>query len=144
MDGHSERRYLMQYIYERLEVWKKSVDFAISVLRTLAGADETDDNARIFDEIEVSAINIATSIAKGKACKSRDDFIFHLYLSRRSLYETMTLLEILRRNQIIPDDQYKEFEIKGQEITAMLVRLIRSMKESMQTSPIELRLATSR
>jgi four helix bundle protein len=133
----------MQYIYERLAVWKKSVDFAISVLQTLAGADETDDNKRIFDEIEVSAINIATSIAKGKACKSRDDFIFHLYLSRRSLYETMTLLEILRRNRIISDDQYKEFEVKGQEITAMLVRLIRSMKESAQANPAGLRLATS-
>ena len=135
----------MQYIYERLEVWKKSVDFAISVLRTLAGAKETKDNKRIYDEIEVSAINIATSIAKGKACKSRDDFIFHLYLARRSLYETMTLLEILRRRKIIVDEQYNTFELHGQEITSMLVRLIRSMKESMdgQGSQPELRLATS-
>jgi four helix bundle protein len=135
----------MQYIYERLEVWKKSVDFAIAVLRTLAGAKETEDNKRIFDEIEVSAINIATSIAKGKACKSRDDFIFHLYLARRSLYETMTLLEILRRRKILEDDQYNDFELNGQDITSMLVRLIRSMKETMtdQGSQPDLRLATS-
>ena len=135
----------MQYIYERLEVWKKSVDFAIAVLRALAGTKETEDNKRIFDEIEVSAINIATSIAKGKACKSRDDFIFHLYLARRSLYETMTLLEILRRHQVLDDDQYKDFELNGQEITAMLVRLIRSMKETMsgEGGQPELRLATS-
>jgi four helix bundle protein len=135
-------RQRMQYIYERLEVWKKSVDFAITVLRTLAGANETEDNSRIFDEIEVSVINIATNIAKGKACKAKDDFIFHLYLSRRSLYETMTLLEILRRNEVITDDQYGDYEMKGQEITAMLVRLIRSMKESEQAKPTELRFAT--
>jgi four helix bundle protein len=136
----------MQYIYERLEVWKKSVDFAISVLRTLAGAKETEDNKRIFDEIEVSAINIATSIAKGKACKAWDDFIFHLYLARRSLYETMTLLEILRRRRILDDGQYKRFELSGQEITAMLVRLIRAMKESMddRCAQSELRVATGR
>ena len=132
----------MQYIYERLELWKKSVDFAITVLRTLASAHENDNNKRLFDEIEVSAINIATSIAKGKACKSKDDFIFHLYLSRRSLYETMTLLEILRRNRIIPDEQYASFELKGQEITAMLVRLVRSLKGSGATRPPELKLAT--
>jgi four helix bundle protein len=136
----------MQYIYERLEVWKKAVDFAINVLRALAGANESDENKRIFDEIEASAINIATSIAKGKACKSRDDFIFHLYLARRSLYETMTLLEILRRNRIILDEQYTSFELKGQEITSSLVRLIRSMKESIdgKERKNELRLATGR
>lgn len=135
----------MQYIYERLEVWKKAVDFAINVLRALAGADENDDNKRLFDEIEVSAINIATSIAKGKACKSRDDFIFHLYLSRRSLYETMTLLEILRRNRILSNEQYTTFELSGQEITSMLVRLIRSMKASATDgrNQAELKLANS-
>lgn len=133
----------MQYIYERLEVWKKSVDFAIAVLSALAGIDETEDSQRIFDEIESSAINIATSIAKGKACKCCDDFIFHLYLARRCLYETMTLLEILRRKGILPDEQYKGFELKGQEITAMLVRITRSMKESQQNPVTELRLATS-
>ena len=133
----------MQYTYERLEIWKKSVDFAIDVLSTLTGLDETEESQRIFDEIESSAINIATSIAKGKASKSCDDFIFHLYLARRCLYETMTLLEILRRKGILADQAYTAFELKGQEITAMLVRMIRSMKESRQDGVMELRLASS-
>lgn len=124
----------MEYIYERLEVWKQSVDFAINVLRTIARIHKDDDTRRILEEVEMSTLNIATSIAKGKACASKEDFIFHSYLSRRSLYESMTLLEILRREKLISDDTYADFETDGQKTISMLNHLIRSIKESRTTS----------
>lgn len=132
----------MDYIYERLEVWRQSVDFAIHVLRTIARIHKDKDTRRILEEVETSTLNIATSIAKGKACASKEDFIFHLYLSRRSLYEAMTLLEILRREKLISDDTYADFETDGQKTTSMLDHLIRSIKESRTSSDYnELRVA---
>ena len=124
----------MDYVYERLEVWKQSVDFAIQILRTIARIHKDDDTSRILEEVEMSTLNIATSIAKGKASASKEDFIFHLYLSRRSLYEAMTLLEILRRERLISDDAFTDFESEGQKTTSMLDHLIRSIKESQTSS----------
>lgn len=120
----------MDYAYQRLDVWKKAVDLSIKVIQCIAElADET-DNKHLTEEIEMSAVNIATNIAKGKACLSEEDFIYHLFLSKRSLYETMTLLEILKVKQLITDDCYTEIEIKGKNITTMLIEFIRSVKET--------------
>ena len=74
-----------------------------------------------------SAMTVSTAIAKGKSYPSKHDFAKHLYFSRGSVYETMTLFEILKRNQAITDEQFAEFEEMGNKTTAMLSALIKSL-----------------
>lgn len=119
----------MDYAYQRLDIWKKSVDLSIKVIQCIAEIAGDTDNQRLTEEIEMSAVNIATNIAKGKACLSEEDFIYHLFLSKRSLFETMTLLEILRAKQLITEECYQELEDKGHNITTMLIEFIRSIKD---------------
>jgi len=120
----------MDYAYQRLDIWKKAVDLSIKVIQCLAEVADEMENQRLTQEIEISAVNIATNIAKGKACLSEEDFIYYLFLSKRSLYETMTLLEILKVKQLITDECYSEIETKGKNITNMLIEFIRSVKET--------------
>ena len=120
----------MDYAYQRLEVWKKAVDLSIKVIQCIAELSDEVDNQRLTEEIEMSAVNIAVNIAKGKACLSEEDFIYYLFLSKRSLYETMTLLEILKAKQLITEDCYAEIENKGRNITTMLIEFIRSVKNT--------------
>ena len=120
----------MDYAYQRLVVWKKAVDLSIKVIQCIAEVADGLENQRLTEEIEMSAVNIATNIAKGKACLSEEDFIYYLFLSKRSLYETMTLLEILKAKQLITKECYTEIEIKGKNITTMLIEFIRSVKET--------------
>jgi four helix bundle protein len=68
------------------------------------------------------------NIAEGKGRFSKKEFIQYLYISRGSLYETMTLLEIFRRMAWISDDHYSQLEEKGKEIASMLKGLIKSLK----------------
>ena len=118
----------MDYAYQRLDIWKKAVDLAIKVIQCIAELDDNRENQRLAEEIEMSVVNIATNIAKGKACLSAEDFIYHLFLSKRSLYETMTLLEILRAKHLITEACYEELEEKGLYTTNILVEFIRSIK----------------
>ena len=68
------------------------------------------------------------NIAEGKGRFSKKEFVQYLYISRGSLYETMTLLEILRRMKWITDDNYSQLEGQGKEIAAMTKGLINSIR----------------
>lgn len=120
----------MDYAYRRLEIWKKAVDLSIKVIQCIEKLSAEAEIQRVTEEIEMSAVNIATNIAKGKACLSEEDFIYYLFLSKRSLYETMTLLEILKAKQLITDECYMEIETKGKDIATKLVEFIRSVKNT--------------
>lgn len=117
----------MEFIYEKLDVWKKAVDFAMKVTALSVDQSEDRNTAPIFAAAGKSAMNASTAIAKGKGYASKSDFAQHLYLSRGSVYETMTLLEILKRKQLISDDQYTEFETMANQVAAMVSGLIKAI-----------------
>jgi four helix bundle protein len=115
----------MEYIYERLEAWQNSVDFANHVITLLAEHIPGRQGQNIIERAEMSSANIAVAVARSKCSRSRDDIIQQLYLSRRSLYETMTLLEIFRRNRWISDDQFADVKLNSRKITTSLVGMMR-------------------
>lgn len=82
----------MKFGYEDLEVWKRSVDFAVSVIDLTETIDTGRKHYRLFEQIEASSTSVAMNIAEGKGRFSRKEFIQYCYIARGSLYETMTLL----------------------------------------------------
>ena len=117
----------MKFAYENLEVWNKSVDFAVKVIDTVEQIDTDRKHYRLLDQIEASSTSISMNLAEGKGRFSRKEFKHFLYISRGSLYETMTLLEIFRRKKWISNDQYFQFESSGLEIASMIKGLINSI-----------------
>jgi len=117
----------MEFIYEKLDVWKAAVDFGIKTMKFTADKAEGHNLRSILQELEKSAMNVSMAIAKGKSYPSKHDIAKHLYLARGSVYETMTLLEILKRKQVISADQYAEFEETGNKVAAMLGGLLKAM-----------------
>jgi four helix bundle protein len=117
----------MKFGYEDLDVWNKSVDFAVKVIETVENIKTDRKHFRLLEQIEDSSSSISMNIAEGKGRFSKKEFIQYLYISRGSLYETMTLLEIFRRKKWIPDECYSEFAKYGREIASMLKGLINSI-----------------
>ena len=117
----------MEFIYEKLDVWKAAVDFGIKTIKFAADKSEDYSLRSILQELEKSAMSVSMAIAKGKGYPSKHDFAKHLYLARGSVYESMTLFEILKRKQAISDDTYAEFEETGNKVAAMLGGLIKSI-----------------
>ena len=89
----------MTFAYENLEVWNKAVDFAVEVIDTVENISTGRKHYRLLEQIEASSTSIAMNIAEGKGRFSKKEFVQYLYISRGSLYETMTLLEIFRRKK---------------------------------------------
>lgn len=118
----------MKFGYEDLEVWKKAIEFGVGVINTIENISTERKHYRLLEQIEASAVSVSMNIAEGKGRFSKKEFIQYLYISRGSLYETMTLLEIFRRMEWISDDRYSQLEEEGKEIASMLKGLIKSLK----------------
>jgi four helix bundle protein len=127
----------MEYIYEKLEAWQDAVDFANQVIALLRGASRDWKNRDLIERAEESSANIAVAISRAKCSRTRDDIIQQLYLSRRSLYETMTLLEIFRKNRWISDNQYQYVKEESTHISVSLVNMMRGMNIGPTIKPVD-------
>ena len=128
----------MTYVYEKLDVWQKAMQFAGDVMESISTMNEKNHHAELFGKTEASAVGIAGAIAMGKSYSSKHDFARHLYQSRGALYETMTMLELLKRKNLVSESKFAYFDTQGNQLTAMLTALIKSIytpKSNHDTQP---------
>lgn len=117
----------MKFGYEDLNVWQKAVGFAVDIIDMTEQLNLPRKHYRLIEQIESSSTSIASNIAEGKGRKSKKEYIQFLYISRGSLYETMTALEIFFRKKWISEVKYSAFKEDGLEIARMLKGLINSI-----------------
>ncbi len=87
-----------KFAFEELEVWQKSVEYAVEVVRLIEKVETTRKHYKLIEQLEGACTSIALNIAEGKGRYSKKEFIQFLYIARGSLYETVTLLIIFQRN----------------------------------------------
>jgi len=117
----------VKFGYEDLDVWNKAVEFAVEVIELVENISTHRKHYRLLEQVEASSASISMNIAEGKGRFSKKEFVQYLYISRGSLYETMTLLEIFRRKKWISEKGYSKVEIDGKQIASMLKGLINSI-----------------
>ena len=117
----------MKFGYEDLDVWNKAAEFAVEVIELVEDISTHRKHYRLLEQVEASSASISMNIAEGKGRFSKKEFAQYLYISRGSLYETMTLLEIFRRKKWISDGDYSTLETDGKQIASMLKGLINSI-----------------
>jgi len=64
---------------------------------------------------------------EGKGRRSKKEFVQFLYISRGSLYEVITLLNIFERRKWITTLKLDQMESEGVEIASMIKGLINSI-----------------
>jgi len=117
----------MKFAHENLEVWNRSVDFAVSVIDTVENMSSERKHYRLLEQIEACSTSISMNIAEGKGRASKKEYMQFCYIARGSLYETITLLEIFRRKTWITDDTYAKLLEEGKQIAAMIKGLINAL-----------------
>lgn len=122
----------MDFGNENLEVWTRSVDFAVKVIDLVESMDTPRKHFRLLEQIEASSSSIAMNIAEGKGRHSKKEFAQYCYIARGSLYETMTILEIFRRKKWLSDDDFFALKQEGLQIASMIKGLINSLYTSMK------------
>ena len=120
----------IKFAYEDLDVWKKALNFAVVIIKEIESLETNRKHFRLIEQLESAVTSIPMNIAEGKGRYSKKEFVQYLYISRGSLYETITLLEIFKKLEWINENKYLQFRSNGDEIGKMLSSLISSIKKT--------------
>lgn len=116
--------------YKDLLVWHKSLSFANDVIDIVDALDTDRKHYRLIEQLEAAVTSIAMNIAEGKGRESKKEFVHFLYISRGSLYETLTLLELFKIRGWLNLEIFQNLEKQAIEIAKMLKGLINSVVKS--------------
>jgi len=116
-----------RFPFEKLEVWHLAVDLADYVLNIL---DSFPPNkySRVVSQMEAAVTSVPQNIAEGKGRQYKKEFIQYLYIAEGSLFEVLTLSEILKRRKLIREEEFIEIRNRAEIIDRKLHGLINSLR----------------
>jgi len=116
-----------KFPFEKLEVWHLAVDFTDFILNVL-DACQPNKYLRLVGQLEAAVSSIPQNIAEGKGRQYRKEFIQFLYIAEGSLFEVLTLTEILKRRKFIRENESMEIRAQAETIDRKLHGLINSLR----------------
>jgi four helix bundle protein len=95
----SKTSFTMPFLFEKLEVYQKAVDFADEIAALTEGFPR--GYGFLVDQLNRTALSIATNLAEGNGRFTKPDRRNFFTIARGSAQECVPLLEIARRRGLI-------------------------------------------
>ena len=115
----------MQENYQKLEVWKKSIDL-VEQIYVLVGKLPKEETYALSDQMRRAAVSIPSNIAEGQSRGSRE-FIQFLKVARGSRAELETQLLICERLNYLTHTDIESSLNLLEEISKMISSLIKRL-----------------
>jgi four helix bundle protein len=112
------------FVFEKLEVYKKAVTLYMRITELKLNSDYHDKT--IANQLLRSTLSISLNIAEGSGKESKKDKRNFLLISRGSLYETVSILNILKVKGTLSDQTHSELYGLSTEISKMLHAMIKN------------------
>ncbi len=113
--------------FEKLDVWRESVDLADFVLGLLEHVPQG-RHLRLISQMEGVVTSVAQNIAEGKGRQHRKEFLQYLSIAQGSLYETVTVSEVFRKRQIFSERESADIRGKAELIDRKLNGLMNAVR----------------
>ena len=114
--------------YQKLDVWKKSMDLAERVY-SLSQKLPNEERYSLGDQMRRAAVSIPSNIAEGKA-RGDKEFVRFLKIANGSRMELETQLLLCKRLKYLPDSEAEPALNALDEIGKMLISLIKYLAKS--------------
>ena len=111
--------------FEKLHVYQMAREFNLKIRKDVLSNEKLDRVSR--DQLRRAAMSIMLNIAEGTSRFSNADERNFYVISRGSVFECVSLLDLLCVEQSINIDQQKYFYLKGEEISKMLFKMIKNL-----------------
>lgn len=118
----------MSFMFEKLEVYQKSVNLSERITRlTMKFPRKT---YYLTDQLNRAAVSIPTNLAEGNGRWHLPDRKQFFWIARGSAHECLPLLEICRRLELIDEQVHKELKIEIDVIGKMICGLINGLQSA--------------
>ena len=114
--------------FRELRVWQEAKRLAVEIYRLTASGGLSKDLG-LKDQMQRAAVSIASNISEGYERKSDAEFIRFLFISKGSLSELITQLEIAKEVGLITEVLYLPLDDQCSKVGAMLTKLIQARKK---------------
>ncbi len=114
------------YKFERLEVWKDSV-LLIKHIYELCEALPKGEEFVMANQLKRAVLSISLNIAEGSGSETDVEFKRYLQIAKKSLFETVALLNIIQEIHKVNVEIYIE---ETMVITKRLTQLIKYFKKA--------------
>ncbi len=112
----------MSFMFEKLEVYQRAVDFAEKVA-ALTQTFPPKGNSHLIDQLGRASVSISLNIAEGNGRWHPKDRRNFFWIARGSVFECVPLLELCRRKHLITAESHTglkaELEILSKMLTAL-------------------------
>jgi four helix bundle protein len=111
--------------YRDLQVWQRAVDFSVRVYQTTSQFPQSELYG-LTNQMRRASVSVASNIAEGHG-RSDPEFARFLTISRGSLAELETQIEIAKRVKFLTEETYRELNTEtdtlGRQLNALWQRV---------------------
>jgi four helix bundle protein len=126
MDRAATLHTMSMFNFEKLEVWKKSIDFA-DLIYSLTRAFPQEERFGLTNQMRRAAVSVSSNIAEGSSRVSGADFARFIEIATGSLFEIVSQATIGLRQGFLTQDQYVQIYAAAEQQGKMLSGLRRSL-----------------
>ncbi len=112
--------------FERLDVWRKAIDFADLVYAATRSFPD-DERFGLRNQMRRAVVSISSNIAEGSSRRSKKDFARFVELAYGSLMEVVSQLEIASNQKFIQAEPTQHIRECADELARMLSGLKSSL-----------------
>ena len=117
---------------DKLEVWARAKDFAVSVYKEVIPHLPSDEKWNLAQQLKRAAQSIPANIAEGHGRYHFLDNVRFCYIARGSLTEVQSHMDFARDLGYLSDDIYKRMTSQAESIAKQLNNYIAYLKRSKQ------------
>lgn len=114
--------------FQELRVWQNAKEIAVKIY-SLTREQKFSKDFGLKDQIQRSAVSVASNIAEGDELGSDKQSIRHLYIAKGSMAELITQLIIAHEIGYLDVNRKNELIDECDKVSAMLRKLIKSRLE---------------